>query len=66
MARNCLKILPPYCSFHCQILFTSSSLPRSWRVLPSFSKMFFSTTAWVAMPAWSVPGCQSVLQPSIL
>ena len=50
-------------SFHSQIRATSPSLPRSCRVFPSSSKSLFSTTAWVAIPAWSVPGSQRVLSP---
>ena len=39
-----------------QIRATSVSRPMSCRVFFSSSKIRFSTTAWVAMPAWSVPG----------
>jgi len=44
---------------------TRASRPMSWRVFPSSSKSRFSTTAWVPIPAWSVPGIQSVLAPII-
>jgi hypothetical protein len=38
------------------------SRPSSCRFVPSrFSVR--STTVCVAMPAWSMPGCQSVLRP---
>ena len=47
-----------YSSFQAQIRSTSASRPRSWRVFFSSSSSRFSTTAWVAMPAWSVPGIQ--------
>ncbi len=53
-----------YWSFHCQIRSTRPSRPTSWRVSPSSSLSRFSTTACVAIPAWSVPGIQSVLSPS--
>ena len=44
---------------------TSPSRPRSCRVIFSSLKSRRSTTAWVAMPAWSVPGIQSVSKPCI-
>ena len=53
----------PSRSFHSQIRFTNSSRPRSWRLLPSVFFSSRSTTSWVAMPAWSTPGCQRVLKP---
>jgi len=44
---------------------TKASRPRSWRVtLRSFIKRR-STTACVAMPAWSVPGSHKVGLPSM-
>ena len=52
-------ICPPYCSFHCHTRRTNSSRPISAREMPSAASAF-STTAWVAMPAWSVPQIQSV------
>ena len=55
------RMAPPYCSFHCQtrsmkgfaaqLLARRLSSAASWR----------STIIWVAMPAWSVPGTQSVV-----
>ncbi len=36
--------------------------PRSWRLMP-WACNWRSTTIWVAMPAWSVPGIQAVLTP---
>ena len=53
----------PYCCFQAQIRSTSPSRPTSWRVLLSFSFSCFSTTACVTMPAWSMPGIQTVLNP---
>jgi hypothetical protein len=35
----------------------------SWRLSFFSAKSFFSTTACVAMPAWSVPGTHSVSKP---
>ena len=52
-------IRPPYSSFHSQTRRTNSSRPSSSREMPSAASAF-STTAWVAMPAWSVPQIQSV------
>ena len=57
-----LMMRPPYSSFHCQTRSTNFSRPRSWRCRPSLASSR-STTFCVAMPAWSVPGIQSVLQP---
>jgi len=37
----------------------------SCRVSPSSSSIRLSTTAWVAMPAWSVPGIHSASNPCI-
>ena len=54
-----------YWSFHFQMRSTSPSRPRSCRVFFSSSNSRRSTTACVAMPAWSVPGIQSVLKPCI-
>ena len=41
------------------------SLPKSFFLIPSFKRLF-STTACVAIPAWSVPGCHRVSRPFIL
>ena len=61
----CAMIRAWYWSFQRQMRSTSPSRPTSWRVSPSSSLSRFSTTAWVAMPAWSVPGIHSVLSPII-
>ncbi len=55
----------PYFSFQAHTRFRNSARPRSWR--ESFSVRFssFSTIICVAMPAWSVPGSQSVSNPLI-
>jgi hypothetical protein len=50
----------PDSSFQRQTRSTNCSRPRARREVPSASS-WRSTTIWVAMPAWSVPGCHSVL-----
>ena len=60
----CSTILDPYRSFQAQIRSSKASRPSSWRSVPS-ARSSFSTTAWVAIPAWSVPRIQSVLRPRI-
>ncbi len=57
-------ITPPYSCSHSQTRSTKASRPSSSRDVPSL-RSSFSTTACVAMPAWSNPGCQSVLKPRI-
>lgn len=52
--------------FHFQTSSMNFSLPRSWRLIPFSLISFFSTTTWVAMPAWSQPGFHSVVSPRIL
>ncbi len=51
-------------SFQAQTSRRKVSRPRSWRVTPFFASSR-STTIWVAIPAWSVPGSHSVLHPLI-
>ena len=58
ISRSWLRMRFSYSSFQAQIRATSASRPRSWRVFFSSSSSRFSTTAWVAIPAWSVPGIQ--------
>ena len=55
---------PPYSAFHSQTRFTNASRPRSWRDSPSLASSR-STTFWVAMPAWSMPGSHSASKPCI-
>ena len=62
--RICLVIVEPDSSFHSQTRSTNFSRPRSCRDVPS-ALSWFSTTICVAMPAWSVPSCHSVLSPRI-
>lgn len=45
----------PYSDFHSQTLDMKASRPRSWRVWLDCFIIIFSTTDWVAIPAWSVP-----------
>ena len=52
-------------SFTAQVRSKNFSLPRSWRLKPSFASCL-STTFCVAIPAWSVPGTQRVGTPVIL
>jgi len=53
-------ICPPDSPFHCQTRSIKASRPSSKRSFPSAAS-WRSTTFWVAMPAWSVPGIQSTL-----
>jgi hypothetical protein len=55
-----LRILSPYSCFHSQTRSTKGSRPSSCLVWP-WAARERSTTFWVAMPAWSVPGTQSTL-----
>ncbi len=57
-------IVPPEWSFHSQTRRTNSSRPSSLRLMPSAARAF-STTAWVAMPAWSVPQIHIVSSPAM-
>jgi hypothetical protein len=56
---------PPLSPFHFHTRSTKASRPIAWRVVPSRASCR-STTVCVAMPAWSMPGCQSTLNPRIL
>ena len=57
-------MVPPDSSFQRHTRSTKASRPTSSFVLPSAAS-WRSTTTCVAMPAWSVPGTQSALKPSI-
>ncbi len=57
-------MVPPYSSFHSQTRRVNSSRPSSAREMPWAARLF-STTAWVAMPAWSVPQIHSVSSPAM-
>jgi len=60
-----LMICTSYSSFHDWTRWTNWSRVNSVRRRPSSARMRFSTTVWVAMPAWSVPGIHSVLNWAI-
>jgi hypothetical protein len=68
MRRICWVMVLPDCSFHSHTLAmkflraTSGVGPMSWRLMP-WACNWRSTTIWVAMPAWSVPGTHTVLKP---
>ena len=56
--RIWLVIVPRLLATHSHTRASKASRPTSWRDFPSAANCF-STTFWVAMPAWSVPGSQS-------
>ena len=61
---SCFRIVPPDSSFHCHTRCKKASRPRSCRVFPSLRRRR-STTTWVAIPAWSVPGIHTASNPRI-
>ena len=61
---NCSMMRPPYSCFHSHTRSRNASRPRSARFTPSFARSF-STTACVAMPAWSVPQIHSASNPAM-
>ena len=61
------NILPPFSLFHFHTLRRNSSLPmENLSKEGSRDLSCFSTTTWVAIPAWSHPGTQRVRKPRIL
>jgi hypothetical protein len=62
---NWLTIVSPDWPFHSQTCFRNFSRPISRRPVCCDFASSRSTTIWVAMPAWSCPGCQSVSKPRI-
>ena len=60
--RSCFMIDPPDWAFHSQTFSWNLSRPKSRREMPSLASSR-STTIWVAMPAWSMPGCHSTSRP---
>jgi hypothetical protein len=62
MRRIWRVMVSPEKLFHSHTFSRNFSRPRSWRDTPCASS-WRSTTIWVAMPAWSVPGCHRVLNP---
>ena len=59
---SCSVIVASYSSFHCCTRFTKASRPNSVRCCP-WANSRFSTTVWVAIPAWSVPGIHRTSYP---
>src|SRR5256885_14767989 len=59
---SCSRIVFPVSRTNAHTRSTNLSRPRSNRVLPSLATSR-STTFWVAIPAWSVPGSQSASRP---
>ena len=53
-------MVPRVFTFCCQTRSMNFSRPISVRDGSWFAAISRSVTIWVAMPAWSVPGCQSV------
>ena len=53
---------PPDCAFQSHTRAVKASRPIAWRDWPSAASSR-STTIWVAMPAWSVPGCHRASRP---
>ena len=58
-----LMIRPPDSAFHAQTFSRNFSRPMARRFGSCRSIICRSTTICVAMPAWSVPGCQSTSLP---
>ena len=54
-----LMMVPPDSAFQAQTFSRNFSRPSARRPGSCRSISWRSTTIWVAMPAWSVPGCQS-------
>ena len=62
MRLSWLMMVPPFSARQAQTRSMNLSRPRSWRLRFSLASCR-STTFWVAMPAWSVPGTHRVLSP---
>ncbi len=58
-----LMMAPPDSAFQAQTFSRNFSRPSARRFGSWRSISCRSTTIWVAMPAWSVPGCQSTSRP---
>ncbi|GJE41843.1 hypothetical protein AEGHOMDF_1012 [Methylobacterium soli] len=58
-----LTMAPPDSAFQAQTRSTKASRPRLRRSGAPVSARRRSTTIWVAMPAWSMPGCHSTSRP---
>ena len=62
--RSWRVMVPPDCAFHSQTCLRKASRPMARRSWPCEASRR-STTICVAMPAWSVPGCQRASRPCI-
>ena len=62
--RSCPVMAPPDSAFQAHTRRMNASRPSACRVVPAAAN-WRSTTIWVAMPAWSVPGCHSASRPCI-
>ena len=60
--RNWRVMVPPLSAFQSQTRARNASRPMALRLCPSPASIR-STTIWVAMPAWSVPGIHSASRP---
>ena len=58
-------MVPPDSAFHSQTFSTKASRPMSRRPMLPWAASWRSTTIWVAMPAWSVPGSHNTALPFI-
>lgn len=58
-----LTICASFSPFHCSTSSRKAVLPITCRVSPFSLRNFRSTTVWVAIPAWSVPGIHSQVYP---
>src|SRR5256886_746012 len=61
---SCSRMVSPVSRMNAHTRSTNCSRPRSNRVFPSLATSR-STTFWVAIPAWSVPGSHSASRPRI-
>ncbi len=64
MRRIWSPMVPPDSRFQSHTFSMNFSRPRSSLVVPSAASCF-STTLWVAIPAWSMPGSHSTSKPCI-
>ena len=58
-----LTMVPPLSAFQVHTRSMNLARPSWWRPGSCRSISWRSTTIWVAMPAWSVPGCHSTSLP---
>ncbi len=62
--RSCLRIMPPYFSFHSQAYSRNFSRESDDFSMP-FSCSIATTLASVAIDAWSMPGTQQAFLPDM-